>query len=708
VSDFHYVRTLGDDGGVDIAPGAAIGLDLESVLRDGLPPYNVVLQILAGVCEILDIAEEDGRVHGDIQLGHVFVDDTGAVSLEGFDQRRTRAPEGRPDGPVTDLYGLGAIGYELFAGHPLPDVDRRHADDHDDDVIDAILALSFGDLNEEMVGDVQWFLAKLLSFDPVDRPSAVETWRTFIAFAEEARGPEFVGWCLDALDGLGERRAPDGSVLPSAGPSEAPSGTGDLGGPVVSRGPLDQIGLFKNSPTPAGGTAFFNKADMKAALAKAPAESPRDRQPAVGGGSATNYWSRDQLKAMAAGDQEAPRPKRAAGEGQRRRTMATTKADLDKARKREAEAVRRIPAAPPVPRPSHAPEVASPPDLASQPLDVKPFAQSFAEEPEGGEQTVRMSVNDIRTTNPTPAPPPQVYRPPTAQPRPAEPEPAAKAQGPTKHLEDADRVIAQALKEGRQNPPRVPQGGSLPVEPPVPPYEPEDYDEDDDAGSSTNLILIAGIALILVIAIVLCLGLGGISAVLAVFSGGTTAPTEVAPTTEEPVPALDLPLPDPDGPAPEPGPDTPAEPVPVAADPTPAPTPKPTRPEPAPVRPPPRPQPTRPAPEPTRPRPSGGGFPPPGPVGRTPAAPDPEPPSPSDGPARLTFSSRDRGKIACGSKRKSFDGQQTFTFEPYALPVTCVVQIEGADPEAFQVFATGSVACSAKDGKVVCSKAVVR
>ena len=45
--EFHFVRTLGDDGGVDAVDGPAIGLDLESILQDGLPPFKVALEVLA-------------------------------------------------------------------------------------------------------------------------------------------------------------------------------------------------------------------------------------------------------------------------------------------------------------------------------------------------------------------------------------------------------------------------------------------------------------------------------------------------------------------------------------------------------------------------------------------------------------------------------------------------------------------------------------
>ena len=94
MSEYHYVRTLGEEGGVDRCDGQAIGIDLESVLEDGLPPWKVTLEIIAALCEILDIANEDDAVHGDVDPEYIFVDETGAVSLEGYGSGidRSRAP----------------------------------------------------------------------------------------------------------------------------------------------------------------------------------------------------------------------------------------------------------------------------------------------------------------------------------------------------------------------------------------------------------------------------------------------------------------------------------------------------------------------------------------------------------------------------------------------------------------------------------------
>ena len=184
MSEFHYVRTLGVDGGVDAVEGPAVGLDLESILKDGLPPFKVALELLAALCEILDIADQDGEAHGDVSPRYVFLDETGAVSLESFGAKRTKAtgPDKTVVGTETDLYGLGIIAFRLFAGRELPSLPDS-GDAHDDAVIDAVVGVDFGDLAEEIARDIQVLIAKLMSADRHERPSPVEVWRSFIAFA---------------------------------------------------------------------------------------------------------------------------------------------------------------------------------------------------------------------------------------------------------------------------------------------------------------------------------------------------------------------------------------------------------------------------------------------------------------------------------------------------------------------------------------------
>ena len=324
MSDFHYVRTLGKDGGVDVCDGPAIGIDLAAVLDDGLPPWSIALEVIAAMCEILDIAQEDGEEHGQIGPDVVFLDETGAVSIEGFgiERAKSNAPEGKPRGSATDLYGLGRVAFAMVSSKPLPEVPDDDADAHDDAIIEAILGIDLSGLPDEIQGDVQWFFAKLLSFDREDRPTAVEAWRSFIAFASAVSGPEIGAWSDKAIDGAGERRKPTESAAPAARQAAAPEEEEedeDLGGPVKQSGPLSGGLSFKDQGAKGAATAFWSKADMKAALEKEDDEA----RPAAGGGQATGFWSVDQLAAMAAGNSAAPRPKRATGEGERRKTSTS-------------------------------------------------------------------------------------------------------------------------------------------------------------------------------------------------------------------------------------------------------------------------------------------------------------------------------------------------------------------------------------------------
>ncbi|MEZ4321281.1 MAG: hypothetical protein R3F61_27645 [Myxococcota bacterium] len=730
MSDFHYVRTLGRDGGVDVCSGQAIGEELGRILEDGLPPFNVALQIIAGLCEVLDITEEDDVTHGNISLEQIFIDDTGAISLEGFGQTRTRAPEGKPRGPMTDLYGLGYVAYRLLGGEELAHLPTDDAVAHDDTVIDAILKVDFEGLNEEMVGDVQWFLAKLMAFDREDRPPAVECWRTFVAFADEAEGPDFVNWCLEALDGGGQRRIGGGEI--SVGPSVGAAGHDDdegddLDGPLVSRGPLQRGGLSFDPGALAGGTAFFSRDDLKAAL-----DRQEPQKPAAGGGSATNYWSRDELQAMAEdGGAAAPRPKRAKGEGERRKTMALQKKDLQGGQQGASSATKparneqRAPAAPPPPAPpAPAPPVPTPPRQPSSPpvaASPPPLSSSFreAEAFEGAEPTIRMQAQKVRTTR-TPAPAPQVFRPGVGTVPPAD-APSMSSRSKPSDIETAVQDPAEleaAFQEAEREraaakaAARKAEHAQLPVEPPVPTYQPAYEDEPAD-DSNFNLVLIGGIALVLVIGVVACMGLGGSAGVVALLSQytGVETPVQQPDPAPVPLPAPVLPTPEPVDPEPvkpeptKPGPTRPSRPTPT---PSPGPSPGPSsgpKPSPGPsptTRPSPTPSPTtRPTPTPSPTRPSPGGVRP---------QPTPEPvadPVPADGPVTLTLKSRDRGKLMCpGVANKDFDGNTLLNIEPYQLPATCMVVIEG-QREAFQVKGTGSVTCNLVNAKVSCDRAFV-
>jgi hypothetical protein len=300
----HYVRTYGPDGGVDPCEGPAIGLEVSGMVADGLPPWNVALEIAAGLAEILAICEEDDVVHGAVHPDLVFVDETGAVSLEGFGQPNL-APEGGPATSKGDAYGLGVVLAALVGAPPVPM--GLDAEAHEDAVVDLILATELDGLPPDMHGDLQWFMGRLLARHPRDRPMAVEVWRTLLAFARGTEGPAVPAWCDQALDGEGERREP----------LEAPASEG-LDGAMRQTGPLPTPMHFDEPTDPRPGTGMFTREQLRSGLQAA--EAPQG----VGGGRASGHWTQDQLAAMRAG-KGAPAPQRAEGEVARARTMIVPK-----------------------------------------------------------------------------------------------------------------------------------------------------------------------------------------------------------------------------------------------------------------------------------------------------------------------------------------------------------------------------------------------
>jgi hypothetical protein len=700
VSEFHYVRTRGDDGGVDACEGPAIGLDLETVLRDGLPPWNVALEIVAALCEILDIADQDGEVHGEVHPKFVFIDETGAVSLEGFGikRRKCRAPEAVPKDTRSDLYGLGYVAYRCFCSHPLPETVPTDPTAHDDMIVDAALELDLSEIPPAMQGDVQWYVAKLMDFDPTQRPSALDGWRTFVAFANatsETPGVvDMADWCAAALDGGGKRRTEARQGEPAKGPK--PVEDEDLGGPVMVKGGITARVAF-DDPSPAsagtkGATAFWTKEDMKRALEETPErDSTRDRGPApapavrpVGGGSATAFWSQSQLDAMARGDENAPRPRRAEGEGERRRVTAQQR-----------------PPAPPGPPGSAGPVASVPPrSLRSGPPSVSNLpapnfggpsspGPNFGRAPAPPATTFQQMGGVGSTTLPNPAPQ-------------AQPQAFIPTQRFELSAEDKAEMAAARAQQGQPNPstgplqqgigfnpapkkqpqPEVDRTVPNPPRPPPPRSDTPDGGAGGGGGSGLTFVLFSGgiAAVAVALAVVVLLAL---LVVVAIVSW---------PDTPEPTP-LPVPVPSPVEPQPEPEPepttpepDKPGPEEPVPAKPTPA-KPTPAKPTPA------KPTPVTPKPTPVTPKP-------------TPVAPTPKPgkaPKPGSS-ARVTLKSSGRGTvIACVPSKTTFEGQTTFEIESFQLPATCLVKIDGAQG-VFQVLGTGELTCDKQGTVVVCDK----
>jgi serine/threonine-protein kinase len=150
-------------------------------------PYLEIVPVLIDLAHALEYAHEQGVVHRDLKPANVLFDANGQVQLADFgvaararermqiDQARTgwspssASPQhlmGRPPTPADDLYGLGALAFELLTGRPpyFPDFDVRRV------LHDPVPKLQPVHLAPpRLLGLVRWLLAK----NPGDRPQSM-------------------------------------------------------------------------------------------------------------------------------------------------------------------------------------------------------------------------------------------------------------------------------------------------------------------------------------------------------------------------------------------------------------------------------------------------------------------------------------------------------------------------------------------------------
>jgi serine/threonine protein kinase len=133
------------DGGTFILPmELATGGDLRRLRGAG---YLAIVPVLIEVAQALEHAHERGVIHRDLKPGNVLFDGRGCVKLADFGVSAhapdpgedamirglspfTASPEqlrGEPPTPADDIYGLGALAYELLSGYPpyFPHFDAR-------------------------------------------------------------------------------------------------------------------------------------------------------------------------------------------------------------------------------------------------------------------------------------------------------------------------------------------------------------------------------------------------------------------------------------------------------------------------------------------------------------------------------------------------------------------------------------------------------
>ena len=125
-----------DDGTYYVIVEYVRGVDLKERIRRNAPfSLTTVVDVGFAICDVLDYAHKRGFVHGDLRPGNIMVSPEGHIKLADFwvnnaissaQALRTNAmmrsvhymapevAEGKPATPVTDLYSLGVILFELL------------------------------------------------------------------------------------------------------------------------------------------------------------------------------------------------------------------------------------------------------------------------------------------------------------------------------------------------------------------------------------------------------------------------------------------------------------------------------------------------------------------------------------------------------------------------------------------------------------------
>ncbi len=170
------------------------GKSLTQWLKDNPnPAESDVVSILKGLAHALTAAHTAGYVHRDMKPSNVIIRPDGKPVLIDFsaatpivDAAATAtsdltpgfaAPEqyelGGQEGPWTDVYGLGAVGYRIVTGSPPPDAAERCANDQ----ILAASDIAHGKYSASLLRTID----TALQLDEMARPGSVDDFRLSLA-----------------------------------------------------------------------------------------------------------------------------------------------------------------------------------------------------------------------------------------------------------------------------------------------------------------------------------------------------------------------------------------------------------------------------------------------------------------------------------------------------------------------------------------------
>lgn len=190
MQNFHYVRELVGEGLLYRRPNAARGFPLREVIKYPMP-LGISLLIYAGIADAVNDAHNNGIVHGDLSIDDIYLTEN-AVVIDGFGRTRvhSKAPEGHPQGPKTDVYGLGIVLFMLLSDNP--DFRPQFGPQYEKHIVQTLLNLNWGELAEQAwLENIQTFFVTAVHETPEERPEALDIANISLSLVEHCHNSDY-------------------------------------------------------------------------------------------------------------------------------------------------------------------------------------------------------------------------------------------------------------------------------------------------------------------------------------------------------------------------------------------------------------------------------------------------------------------------------------------------------------------------------------